>query len=206
MPPSLSYCPTGYLRISLHTDANVAVKSLRYSNGWNNTGSHRTYKSPWWFGCRDWDCWCNYQLEQHKSEPKISRGFVAKVRGKPEVPRRNQSEVWKNEDDGDLNNQMLCFNQTISNSHDKFKLLISCVTALFLFLSFLCDDQTASTLRLARSFIISERNVEYLRQMPYLYVMRVCIYFHYENVRVGEFSLIPFYRCTQLQQRLHLKR
>ena len=111
----------------------------------------------------------------------------------------------KNEDDGDLNNQMLCFNQTISNSHDKFKLLISCVTALFLFLSFLCDDQTASTLRLARSFIISERNVEYLRQTPYLYVMRVCIDFHYENVRVGEFSLIPFYRCTQLQQRLLLK-
>ena len=100
---------------------------------------------------------------------------------------------------------MLCFNQTISNSHDKFKLLISCVTALFLFLSFLCDDQTASTLRLAGSFIISERNVEYLRQTPYLYVMRVCIDFHYENVRVGEFSLIPFYRCTQLQQRLLFK-
>ena len=100
---------------------------------------------------------------------------------------------------------MLCFNQTISKSHDKFKLLISCVTALFLFLSFLCDDQTASTLRLARSFIISERNVEYLRQTPYLYVMRVCIDFHYENVRVGEFSLIPFYRCTQLQQRLLFK-
>ena len=34
-----------------------------------------------------------FQLEQHKSELKISRGFVAKVRGKPEVPRRNQSEV-----------------------------------------------------------------------------------------------------------------
>ena len=100
---------------------------------------------------------------------------------------------------------MLCFKQTISNSHDKFKLLISCVTALFLFLSFLCDDQTSSTLRLARSFIISERNVEYLRQTPYLYVMRVCIDFHYENVRVGEFSLIPFYRCTQLQQRLLFK-
>ena len=92
---------------------------------------------------------------------------------------------------------MLCFNQTISNSHD--------VTALFLFLSFLCDDQTASTLRLARSFIISERNVEYLRQTLYFYVMRVCIDFHYENVRVGEFSLIPFYRCTQLQQRLLFK-